>query len=91
MTTIEELDALLHEGAARSRLQARREEASTSAFFWKVFRAIPQAEAVEGHPDDAEADAHYISQWLGDFFDARDLGDALRPFYVEYLVEHEQG
>ena len=90
MTTIEDLDALstkeLHDRAFKL-----AEKKLDVGFFWKVFRAIPQAEAIEGHPDDAEADAHYISQWLGDFFDARDLGDALRPFYVEYLVEHEQG
>jgi hypothetical protein len=88
MTTIEELDAFstkeLHDRAFKL-----AEHKLDVAFFWKVFRAIPQAEAVEGRPDDAEADAHYISQWLGDFFEARDLGDALRPFYIEYLVEHE--
>lgn len=87
MTTIEELDAFstkeLHDRAFK--LAERKLDL---AFFWKVFRAIPQAEAIEGRPDDAEADAHYISQWLGDFFEARDLGDALRPFYIEYLVEH---
>jgi hypothetical protein len=87
VTTIEELDAFstkeLHDRAFK--LAERKLDL---AFFWKVFRAIPQAEAIEGRPDDAEADAHYISQWLGDFFEARDLGDALRPFYIEYLVEH---
>jgi hypothetical protein len=89
MTTIEELDVFttkeLHDRAFR--LAERKLDVG---FFWKVFRAIPQAEAIEGRPDDAEADAHYISQWLGDFFEARDLGDALRPFYIEYLLEHEQ-
>jgi hypothetical protein len=89
MTTIEELDAFttkeLHDRAFRI-----AERKLDVGFFWKVFRAIPQAEAIEGRPDDAEADAHYISQWLGDFFEARDLGDALRPFYIEYLLEHEQ-
>jgi hypothetical protein len=90
LTTIEDLDAFstkeLHDRAFK--LAEKRRDLG---FFWKIFRAIPQAEAIEGRPDDAEADSHYISQWLGDFFEARDLGDALRPFYVEYLVEHEQG
>jgi hypothetical protein len=89
LTTFEELDSLstkeLHDRAFK--LAERKLDLQ---FFWKVFRAIPQAEAIEGRPDDAEADAHYISQWLGDFFEARDLGDALRPFYVEYLLEHEK-
>lgn len=88
MTSFEELDVFptkeLHDRAFKL-----AEKKLDLGFFWKVFRAIPQAEAVEGRPDDAEADAHYISQWLGDFFEARDLGDALRPFYIEYLVEHE--
>ena len=88
MTTIEELDAFttkeLHDRAFKI-----AERKLDLPFFWKIFRAIPQAEAVEDHPDDATADAHYISQWLGDFFEARDLGDALRPFYIEYLLEHD--
>lgn len=90
MTTIEELEQYstkeLHDRAFRL-----AEKRLDLGFFWRLFRVIPQAEAVEGRPDDAEADVHYISQWLGDFFEARDLGDALRPFYVAYLVEHEQG
>ena len=90
MTTIEDLEPYstkeLHDRAFKL-----AEKKLDVAFFWKIFRAIPQAEAVDGHPDDSQADVHYISQWLGDFFDARDLGDALRPFYVEYLIEHEQG
>jgi hypothetical protein len=88
MTTIEELDAFttkeLHDRAFKI-----AERKLDLPFFWKIFRAIPQAEAVDNHPDDANADAHYISQWLGDFFEARDLGDALRPFYIEYLLEHD--
>jgi hypothetical protein len=88
MTTIEELDAFttkeLHDRAFKI-----AERKLDLPFFWKIFRAIPQAEAVDDHPDDANADAHYISQWLGDFFEARDLGDALRPFYIEYLLEHD--
>jgi hypothetical protein len=90
MTTIEDLEPFstkeLHDRAfalAKKRHDLR--------FFWKIARAIPEAEAVAGHPDDTEADVHYISQLVGDFVSARDLGDALRPFYVEYLIEHEQG
>ena len=90
MTTIEDLDPFstqeLHDRAfalAKHRHDVR--------FFWRIARAIPEAEAVDGHPDDTNVDVHYISQWLGNFFDARDLGDALRPFYVDYLIEHEQG
>ncbi|MDX6524523.1 MAG: hypothetical protein QOI43_34, partial [Gaiellales bacterium] len=63
MTTIEELDAYstneLHDRAFRL-----AEHRLDVGFFWKVFRAIPQAEAVDGHPDDSQADVHYISQWL---------------------------
>ncbi len=90
MTTIEDLEPFstkeLHDRAVE--LAQKRHDLR---FFWKIARAIPEAEAVAGHPDDTTADVHYISRWFGDFVDARDLDDALRPFYVEYLVEHEQG
>ena len=60
------------------------------ACFWRLFKAIPEAEEVSGHAEESTPDVLHISRWLADFLDARDLGDALRPFYVAYLVEREQ-
>jgi hypothetical protein len=89
VTTIEDLDPIstpeLHDRAFK--LAEKRLDVG---FFWKIFKAVPEAEAVSGRPDETAVDVHYISQWLGNFFEARDLGDALRPFYVEYLLEHEK-
>jgi hypothetical protein len=58
------------------------------AFFWRLLKAIPEAESVAGKPDETTADLWHISRWLSDFVDSRDLDDALRPIYIEYLVEH---
>jgi hypothetical protein len=59
-------------------------------FFWRLLKAIPEAEAVAGSPDESTTDLFHISAWLADFLDSRDLDDALRPFYAEYLVEHSK-
>ncbi|HEY1479555.1 MAG TPA: hypothetical protein VGF46_05970 [Gaiellales bacterium] len=58
------------------------------AFFWKLLKAIPEAESVAGKPDETTADLLHISRWVADFIDSRDLDDALRPLYVQYLIEH---
>jgi hypothetical protein len=85
--TPEEYDAipsrLLHDRAVEL-AQERRD----IGFFWRLLKAIPEAESVAGRPDETTADLLHISRWLSDFFDSRDLDDALRPIYIEYLVEH---
>jgi hypothetical protein len=80
-------------GALPSRLLHDRavelaQERHDLAFFWKLLKAIPEAESVAGRPDETTADLLHISRWLADFIDSRGLDDALRPFYIEYLVEH---
>jgi hypothetical protein len=59
-------------------------------FFWRLLKAIPEAEAVSGSPEESTTDLFHVSAWVADFLDSRDLDDALRPFYVEYLVEHSK-
>jgi hypothetical protein len=59
-------------------------------FFWRLLKAIPEAEAVSGSPDESTTDLFHVSAWVGDFLDSRELDDALRPFYVEYLIDHEK-
>ncbi len=85
--TYEALDALpsreLHDHAVKL-----AQERHDVGFFWHLLKAIPEAESVAGKPDETTADLLHISRWLSDFFDSRDLDDALRPIYIEYLVEH---
>jgi len=63
------------------------------AFLWRLVKAIPAAEAAAGHLDKAEADIEVgdLVPLLHDFSHAGegDLGEALRPLYVEYLEKHE--
>jgi hypothetical protein len=88
MTTFEELDQLssaeLHERAtalAKHRLDVR--------YFWKLFESIPEARALAGEPGASEADIQHASSWLLDFRNAGgQLDDALRPFYIDYLLDH---
>ncbi len=87
MTGPDEYDAissrLLHDRAVEL-----AQERHDIGFFWRLLKAIPEAESVAGRPDETTADLLHISRWLADFFDSRDLDDALRPIYIEYLVEH---
>jgi hypothetical protein len=91
MPTFEELDALssreLHDRAvklARHRLDIR--------WLWSLMEAVPAAEMAAGSPDEAYEDERHVLSLLDDALDADEgkLADALRPMYVEYLLEHEK-
>lgn len=60
------------------------------AFFWRLLRAIPAAEAAIGDLDEAENDVRTLLGRLNDLKDAGEgeLADALRPLYVDYLEKH---
>lgn len=63
-------------------------------FFWRLLSLIPAAEAAAGHMDSSEAS---VAQASGLFFEALsaeddpELQEALRPVYVQYLVDNEEG
>jgi hypothetical protein len=87
--TREELDALssreLHDMAVRRALHHVDVE-----FLWKLLRAIPAAEASEGHSVEAGRDIAKVTALLSDAIDSGqgDVAEALRPLYIDYLVEH---
>lgn len=92
MTTRDELEALaskeLHDRAvsvAKHRLDA--------GFFWRLIETIPAAEAAAGNLDQSEADVLRLINLYNDYerTDEGPLADALRPFYIDYLLEHEKG
>lgn len=91
MTTIEELEKLsnqeLHDRAFRL---ARRK--LDVGFFWNLLKAVPAAEAAAGHMDEAQKDIMSFAQRVDDALhpDSPEEMDALRPIYVQYLVEHER-
>jgi hypothetical protein len=90
MPTREELEALtsaeLHDRATR--LAWRRLDVS---FLWDLLRTIPEARAAAGDEERSETDIMRPLALLNDLVDADrgELADALRPLYVEYLLEHE--
>ncbi|MGI5287472.1 hypothetical protein ACQEVF_29615 [Nonomuraea polychroma] len=57
-------------------------------FLWDLLRVIPAAEAATGHETDA--DLTKVSALLSDAIAAGEgeLGEALRPVYIEYLRKH---
>jgi hypothetical protein len=92
VTTRDELDALssheLHNLAVRRALEHADVE-----FLWELLRALPAAEAVEGHPAHAGADISKVSSLIADAIDSGqgDLAEALRPLYLDYLEKHGTG
>jgi hypothetical protein len=90
--TRDELDALssreLHDLAVRRALHHLDVE-----FLWELLRAIPAAEASEGHADEAGRDVTHLSVLLDDAVGSGegDVAEALRPLYLDYLIKHGAG
>jgi hypothetical protein len=60
------------------------------AFLWRLVRALPLAEEVAGDDERAMTDMVRPLALINDFlYDADEgaLGEALRPLYVDYLLE----
>ncbi|MER6947176.1 hypothetical protein ABT294_24380 [Nonomuraea sp. NPDC000554] len=59
-------------------------------FLWKLLTVIPAAEAASGHDTETANDLTRVSALLSDALAAGegDLGEALRPIYIEYLSKH---
>jgi hypothetical protein len=87
--TRDELEALssreLHDLAVRRALHHVDVE-----FLWQLLRAIPAAEASEGHSNEAGRDISKVSALVDDAIDSGegDVAEALRPLYLDYLVRH---
>ena len=60
-------------------------------FLWRLIEALPVAEAVVGDEQRSKVDVMRPLALINDLFDAGegDLGEALRPLYLDYLEEHE--
>jgi hypothetical protein len=91
MASFEELNALsskeLHDRAIE-----RAKKHRDIGFFWDMAKVLPAAEAAIGNEDQATADIFKIGSLFRDFFEAEDGDDhveALRPFFIEYLEEHD--
>ena len=60
-------------------------------FFIRLMQALPVAEAAAGELDEATADAMTLRAHLDDVTDSGEgeVAELLRPFYLEYLREHD--
>ena len=90
MTTREELEPVpteaLHDRAitlAKHRLDV--------GFLWRLVKALPVAEEIIGDDQRSKTDIVRPLALINDYYDAGEgeLGEVLRPIYVDYLVEHE--
>lgn len=92
MTSRDELEALptkeLHDRAisvAKRHLDV--------GFVWDLLKALPVAEEVAGDDQRSKTDIFRPLALLNDFLydsDSGDVGEALRPMYVEYLLEKDE-
>ncbi|MFI6323795.1 hypothetical protein ACIBG8_40155 [Nonomuraea sp. NPDC050556] len=59
-------------------------------FLWDLLKVIPAAEAASGHGGETANDLSRVSALLSDAMSAGEgeLGEALRPVYIDYLVKH---
>jgi hypothetical protein len=60
-------------------------------FFWNLLKYLPVAEAGAGKLEEAEADLESTIAHIDDITDSGkgEVAENLRPFYLEYLAEHD--
>jgi hypothetical protein len=75
----------LHDRAVR-----RAEKHLDVRFLWTLLQAIPAAEAASGDVGEADYDVQYLKGLISDALHSGDgeLGEALRPMFVDYLSKH---
>ncbi|MFI6507154.1 hypothetical protein [Streptosporangium sp. NPDC050855] len=61
-------------------------------FLWELLTLIPAAEASSGNEDQTTNDLSRVSALLSDAMASGhgELGEALRPFYIDYLSKHPE-
>jgi hypothetical protein len=92
MTTRAELEALptkdLYDRAIA--LAKRRLDVG---YIWDLLKALPVAEEVIGDDERSKTDVRRPLALLNDLLydaDSGPLGEALRPMYIDYLLEHDR-
>ena len=85
----EELEQLstkeLHDRAVR-----RAEKHLDVKFLWTLLQSIPAAEAASGDVGEADYDVQSLKGLISDALHSGDgeLGEALRPLFIDYLRKH---
>lgn len=75
----------LHDRAMR-----RAERHLDVKFFWSLLQMIPAAEAARGDVGEADFDIEFSRGLISDALHSGDgqLGEALRPVFIDYLSKH---
>ncbi|MGH2865319.1 MAG: hypothetical protein ACRDJX_08745 [Solirubrobacteraceae bacterium] len=84
--SLEELSTIeLHDRAL-----ARAEKHLDVKFFWNLLKLIPAAKALSGDEGEAEYDIQFSKGKIYDAIHSGDgqLGEALRPVFLDYLRKH---
>ena len=76
----------LHDRAIR-----RAERHLDVKFFWRLLQLVPAAEAASGDTGEADYDVQFLKGLISDALHSGDgeLGEAMRPVFLDYLREHE--
>jgi hypothetical protein len=88
----ETADALeaLSTAELHNRAVAHAERHLDVKFFWSLLRVIPAAETASGDEGEAEYDIQSSKGLIWDALHSGEgeLGEALRPLFIDYLREH---
>lgn len=89
MPTRQELQRLSSKELHDRALRVARDR-TDAGFLWELLKALPVAEAAIGDEERSKIDILRPLALINDFFDADEgeLGEALRPLYLDYLEEH---
>jgi hypothetical protein len=76
----------LHDRAIR-----RAERHVDVKFFWRLLQLVPAAKAASGDTGEADYDTQFLKGLISDALHSGDgeLGEAMRPVFLDYLREHE--
>jgi hypothetical protein len=68
----------------------RAERHADVRFFWNLLERIPAAEAASGDEGEAEYDIQFSKGLISDAIHSGEgeLGEALRPVFIDYLRRH---
>jgi hypothetical protein len=91
MPTRAELERLSTKDLHDRAMQLARDRTDVG-FLWELLKSLPVAEAAIGDQDRSKVDILRPLALINDFFDADEgeLGEALRPLYLDYLEEHAE-
>ena len=91
MATREELESMSTDELHQRAMEVAKHRLDVG-FLWRLLEALPVAEETIGDETRSKVDILRPLALINDLFDAGegDLGEALRPMYVEYLAEHDR-